>query len=112
MPRIPVVVDRMKRTVRSKDNGRETRGLPGCQDIDRERKPIMTYSFVCPLPCNRGIWVDAKNSLDAVDKMLRAGAMGCRNIESRCVCEEARFELNPIPKEQLNHLVGLCLREV
>jgi len=56
--------------------------------------------------------VDARNSLDAVDKMLRAGAMGCRNIENRCACEEARFDLNPIPQEQLRNLVGLCMREV
>ena len=71
----------------------------------------MIYSFLCPFPCNRKIRVDAKDHPDAVDKMLRAGAMRCRNGENHRLCERDTLALNPMPEEQLKRLVGLCLEE-
>ncbi len=71
----------------------------------------MIYSFACPAPCNREIRVDAQDNLDAVEKIIMAGAISCRNGDSQCSCNFARVDLSPIPEEQLRHIVGLCMRE-
>jgi len=39
----------------------------------------MTYTFSCPAPCTRVIRIDARNDEDAVGKIIKAGAMTCRN---------------------------------
>ncbi len=71
----------------------------------------MTYSFACPAPCNREIKVDAHDNLDAVEKIIMAGAISCRNSDNRCSCKHARIDLSPIPEEQLRRIVSLCMRE-
>jgi hypothetical protein len=71
----------------------------------------MIYSFACPAPCNREIKVDAHDNLDAVEKIIMAGAISCRNINSQCSCNHAQVDMSPIPEEQLRNIVGLCLRE-
>ena len=71
----------------------------------------MTYAFACPVPCNREIRVEAKNNLDAIDKIIAAGAISCRNSKNQCNCKLAHFLLPPIPEEQLRNIVSLCTRE-
>lgn len=71
----------------------------------------MNYSFACPAPCKREITVDANDHLDAVEKIIMAGAMSCRNIHNRCNCRHARLDLPPIPEEQLRRIVSVCTRE-
>ena len=71
----------------------------------------MTYSFTCPPPCKREFKVDAMDNLDAVNKMIMAGAISCRNTDSRRRCTRSHFDLSPMPKEQLQRIVSLCLRE-
>jgi hypothetical protein len=44
----------------------------------------MTYSFACPVPCDYEIKVYTKNNDDAVNAIIRAGAIRCRNIEKNC----------------------------
>ncbi len=71
----------------------------------------MTYSFACPAPCNREITVDAHDTLDAVEKIIMAGAISCRNGDNRCVCSHARIDMSPMPEEELRGIVSLCMRE-
>lgn len=71
----------------------------------------MKYSFACPAPCNREIKVDANDHSDAVEKMIMAGAISCRNIDNQCSCQYARLNLPPIPGDQLRRIVSLCIRE-
>jgi len=71
----------------------------------------MTYEFVCPVPCDYRIKVHAKNNNDAVDAIIKAGAMSCRNMEKECHCEKARLNMMPIPQEQLRSIVLLCMKE-
>jgi hypothetical protein len=71
----------------------------------------MTYSFACPAPCRREFKVDANDNLAAVKKMIRAGAIGCRNRDHRRRCTLAHVDLSPITEEQLQRIVSLCLRE-
>jgi len=71
----------------------------------------MTYEFACPVPCDYKIKVHAKNNNDAVDAIIMAGAMRCRNMEKECHCEKARLSMTPIPQEQLRSIVLLCMKE-
>ena len=71
----------------------------------------MNYLFTCPVPCNREIKVDARDNVEAVEKIILAGAISCRNINNRRYCEQAHFYLSPIPKEQLRYIVTLSMRE-
>ncbi len=61
----------------------------------------MTYSFVCPAPCNREIKVDASDNLEAIKKIIMKGAISCRNIDNQCNCRQAHLHMSPIPEEQL-----------
>jgi hypothetical protein len=72
----------------------------------------MIYSFICPRPCDREIIVKAKNKYDAIDKIIMAGAISCRNRGSRCSCEKTHFAMPPMPIDQLKNIVGLCMQEV
>ena len=71
----------------------------------------MTYSFACPVPCDQDIKVHAKNNDDAVNAIIGAGAIRCRNIEKNCHCEKARIQLPPVTAEQLRRIVRLCMKE-
>ncbi len=71
----------------------------------------MNYSFACPAPCHREIQVDANDHLDAVEKIILAGAISCRNIDNQCCCQHARLDMPPIPEEKLRHIVSLCVQE-
>ena len=71
----------------------------------------MTYSFACPVPCDHEIKVHAKDNDDAVNAIIRAGAIRCRNVEKNCHCEKARVQLPPVTVEQLRRIVRLCMKE-
>ena len=71
----------------------------------------MIYSFACPAPCNREIKVEAAGNADAVEKIILAGAIGCRNSDNRCACKQANFSMPPISKEQMRHIIELCMQE-
>lgn len=71
----------------------------------------MTYSFACPVPCDYEIKVYAENNDDAVNAIIRAGAIRCRNIEQNCHCEKSRVHLPPVTAEQLRSIVQLCMQE-
>lgn len=71
----------------------------------------MNYSFACPVPCNREIKVDASDNLDAIEKIIMAGGMSCRNISNHCNCKQAYVHMSPIPEEELRRIVSLCMRE-
>jgi hypothetical protein len=71
----------------------------------------MTYSFTCPFPCNYEIKVDARNNHEAVNKIIRAGAICCRNVDNQCYCEKADRYLFPLPHGQLRNIVRLCIQE-
>jgi hypothetical protein len=71
----------------------------------------MTYSFSCSVSCNYEIKVDAINGDDAINKIITAGAISCRNINNRCHREKANHNMPPIKEEQLRNIVRLCMRE-
>jgi hypothetical protein len=79
--------------------------------MKNKRDRLMIYSFICPPPCNREIIVEAKNNMDAVDKIIMSGAISCRNSKYKLYCEKYHFNMPPIPMEQLKNIVGLYMRE-
>jgi hypothetical protein len=79
--------------------------------MNNERENLMIYSFICPTPCNLEIMVEAKNNLDAIDKIIMAGAISCRNSDNQRICEKAHMDMPPIPVEQLKNIVMLCMRQ-
>ncbi len=69
------------------------------------------YSFACPAPCNREIKVKANDNLDAVEKIITAGAISCRNIGNRRSCDQAPFDMPPMSEDELRRIVSLSMRE-
>lgn len=76
-----------------------------------ERQQRTIYSFSCPLPCNREIRVAAENILDAIDRMIEAGAIGCRNGKHHFLCDMPHLDMPPIPEKHLKNIVSLCTQE-
>ena len=76
----------------------------------KNKETFMTFLFKCPPPCNREITVEAKNNMDAIDKMIMAGAMGCRSNQNHCSCKKAPLDMPPIPAEKLRHIVAMCIQ--
>jgi len=81
------------------------------ENVKDKRNTLMIYSFICPSPCNREIIVEAQNNVDAVEKMITAGAISCRNSAKRLSCEKRHFDMSPISPEQLKNIIGLCMRQ-
>jgi hypothetical protein len=73
-----------------------------------EREKITIYSFSCPLPCNREIRVEAKNILDAIDKIIKAGAIGCRSGKKQFLCEKRHLDMPQCRKINLN-ILSVCV---
>ncbi len=69
----------------------------------------MVYTFACPVPCNRVIKVYAKTDDDAIDKIIIAGAMSCRNMTNRTYCEYNPYDMTSLPEEQLREIVRLSM---
>jgi hypothetical protein len=70
----------------------------------------MIYNFSCPAPCRRVIRVDARNDDDAVVKIIKAGAMTCRNRASDNTCDTTRPVMSPWTDLQLRGVVRLIMR--
>ena len=70
----------------------------------------MIYTFSCPAPCRRVIRVDARNDEDAVGKIIKAGALTCRNRASHDTCDTTRPVLSPWTDMQLREVVRLIMR--
>jgi hypothetical protein len=56
------------------------------------------------------IRVEAHDDEDAVEKIIRAGAMTCRNGGSNDRCDTTHLVLTPLPEMQLRELVRLSMR--
>ncbi len=69
----------------------------------------MTYTFSCPVPCNRVIRVEAHDDEDAVGKIIEAGAMRCRNERSGACCDTTLF-MTPLPEGRLKEVVRLMMK--
>jgi len=70
----------------------------------------MTYNFSCPAPCSRVIRVEAHDDEDAVEKIIQAGAMTCRNRGSDEPCDTTHLVLTPLPEMQLREVVRLSMQ--
>jgi hypothetical protein len=71
----------------------------------------MTYAFRCPAPCSRVIRVDASSDEDAVRKILKSGAIACRNADGYASCEAVRPRMSPLTEGQLMEAVRLIMVE-
>ena len=69
---------------------------------------VMVYTFSCPPPCSRIIMVDANNDADAVNKIIDAGAINCRNIKNTSCCKKVH-NLSLLPENKLREIVRLCM---
>jgi hypothetical protein len=69
----------------------------------------MVYTFACPVPCNRVIEVYANTDDDAINKMIVAGAMSCRNMANQKYCEMDRYDMPSLPEAQLREIVRLSM---
>jgi hypothetical protein len=70
----------------------------------------MTYTFSCPAPCSRVIRVEARDDEDAVWKIIKAGAMTCRNRGSDDPCDSTHPAMPPLPERQLRDVVRLSMQ--
>lgn len=68
---------------------------------------IYTFIFTCPAPCERSIVVEASDDDEALDKLIKAGAMACRNEESDNHCCSVHLIMHPLPPKQLREAVRL-----
>jgi len=71
----------------------------------------MIYSFICPIPCNHQILIDAENDDDAVTKLMLAGALRCRNAQYGCHCEKSKHYMSPMSEADLRRTVMMCMGE-
>jgi hypothetical protein len=69
----------------------------------------MVYTFACPVPCHRVIEVHANSDDDAIDKIIVAGAVSCRNMANRKHCEEGRRHMPSLSMEQLRDIVRVSM---
>ena len=70
----------------------------------------MTYAFSCPAPCRRTIVVRACNDDEAVDKLIYAGAMSCRNRGNHDHCDSVHLVMQPLMDKQLREVVRLQMQ--
>jgi hypothetical protein len=68
----------------------------------------MVYTFSCPFPCLHVIMVDAHDDDEAVNKIIGAGALSCRNMKHTPCCKKVHH-LSPLPEKKLIDIVRLCM---
>jgi hypothetical protein len=68
----------------------------------------MVYTFSCPFPCLQVIMVDAHDDDEAVNKIIGAGALSCRNKKHTPCCKKVHH-LSPLPEKKLIDIVRLCM---
>ncbi len=69
---------------------------------------VMVYTFSCPPPCSRVIMADANNDDDAINKIIEAGAINCRNIKNTSSCKK-NHHLSPLSDKELREIVRLYM---
>jgi hypothetical protein len=69
----------------------------------------MVYTFACPVPCKRIIKVYATTDDDAVNKIIEAGAISCRNTSNQSCCEYRHRHMPSLPKNQLIEIVRVSM---
>lgn len=69
----------------------------------------MVYAFACPVPCHRIIKVHANSDDEAIDKIIVAGALSCRNMTHRKHCEEGCRHMPSFSAERLREIVRLSM---
>jgi hypothetical protein len=69
----------------------------------------MVYTFACPVPCHRIIKVYANTDDDAINNIIVAGALSCRNMANRKYCEKSRRDMPSLPAEQLREIVRFSM---
>jgi len=52
--------------------------------------------------------VDANDDDDAINKIIGAGAISCRNIKNTPCCKKVQH-LSPLPDKKLREIVRLCM---
>lgn len=65
----------------------------------------MVYRYACPRPCHRVITVHADTDEEAIDRLIGAGAMGCRTLAYRKECKEGHHHMPLLSEVQLRQLV-------
>jgi hypothetical protein len=70
----------------------------------------MIYTFACPGTCSKIIKVNASNDEDAITKIIKAGAIGCRNREKQSCREQDFHYMFPLPEELLREIVRLNIK--
>ena len=71
---------------------------------------VMIYTFACPIPCSKMIKVYASNDDDAITKIIKEGAIGCRNREKQSCRENDFRHMFPLPEELLREIVRLNMK--
>ncbi len=69
----------------------------------------MIYSFLCPMPGDHEISIDAENDDDAAMKLMLAGALRCRNAKYRCHCKKSKHDTSPTSEAVLRRTVKMCM---
>lgn len=69
----------------------------------------MVYTFACPVPCHQVIKVYANTDDDAINNIIVAGALSCRNMANRKYCEKSRRDMPSLPEERLREIVRLSM---
>ena len=69
----------------------------------------MVYTFACPVPCHRVIKIFANTDDDAINKIIVAGALSCRNMGNKTYCEKGRHHMPSLPGDQLREIVRFSM---
>ncbi|MDP1989871.1 MAG: hypothetical protein Q8K00_02515 [Syntrophales bacterium] len=69
----------------------------------------MVYTFACPVPCHQVIKVYANTDDDAINNIIIAGALSCRNMANRKYCEKSRRDMPSLPEERLREIVRFSM---
>lgn len=69
----------------------------------------MFYTFTCPVPCNRVIEVYADTDDDAINEMIMAGAMSCRNTANQKPCKMVRYDMPSLAEPQLREIIRISM---
>jgi hypothetical protein len=69
----------------------------------------MVYTFACPVPCHRVIKVYANTDNDAINYIIVAGALSCRNIANLKYCEKSSRDMPSLPEERLREIVRFSM---
>lgn len=69
----------------------------------------MVYTFACPAPCQRVIKIVATTDDDAINNIIVAGALSCRNKANRTCCEKGRHHMPSLSEDRLREIVRFSM---